>query len=373
MSIQQMSYEVSFLTPAFLGNAEQNGQWRTPPFKALLRHWWRVVVAQEYGNDFEKVRQAEGRLFGHAWLKDEKGSAWASRSKVRLRLDSWEEGALTTDHWPDRKFKDVTTTSDSKGRVRSDLYLGYGPVLPPSKREVRSKPELGHKAIAVMKPSTLRMLTQANSAERQSVDDAMQLMHWFGTLGSRSRNGWGSLEALSEDERTVAVEAMSSSPLLKGIVQPWQECLKIDWANGIGGDERGPLIWVTAPHNDWPDAMNDFARILVAVRRTAKNHKSGKMGGIHLLGYPAGGNWKVNNWGEQSRLASPLRFKVVKWNGELRSMIFHVPCGIPAPLQKNLSPTDTHWLNENQVQVWREIHGLLDKTLVRANRLRVEQ
>ena len=36
MSMQQMSYEVSFLTPAFLGNAEQNGQWRTPPFKALL-------------------------------------------------------------------------------------------------------------------------------------------------------------------------------------------------------------------------------------------------------------------------------------------------------------------------------------------------
>ena len=35
--MQEMSYEVKFLTPAFLGNAEQSGQWRTPPFKALLR------------------------------------------------------------------------------------------------------------------------------------------------------------------------------------------------------------------------------------------------------------------------------------------------------------------------------------------------
>ena len=34
------SYQLRFQTPAFLGNAQQQGQWRTPPFKALLRQWW---------------------------------------------------------------------------------------------------------------------------------------------------------------------------------------------------------------------------------------------------------------------------------------------------------------------------------------------
>ena len=34
--MQKMKYRVRFLTPAFLGNAEQSGQWRTPPFKAQL-------------------------------------------------------------------------------------------------------------------------------------------------------------------------------------------------------------------------------------------------------------------------------------------------------------------------------------------------
>ncbi len=38
-------YTVRFLTPAFLGDAEQNGRWRTPPFKAQLRQWWRVAYA----------------------------------------------------------------------------------------------------------------------------------------------------------------------------------------------------------------------------------------------------------------------------------------------------------------------------------------
>lgn len=34
------TYQLRFQTPAFLGNAQQQGQWRTPPFKALLRQWW---------------------------------------------------------------------------------------------------------------------------------------------------------------------------------------------------------------------------------------------------------------------------------------------------------------------------------------------
>ena len=41
--MQTMKYEAHFLTSVFLGNAEQSGQWRTPPFKALLRQWWRVA------------------------------------------------------------------------------------------------------------------------------------------------------------------------------------------------------------------------------------------------------------------------------------------------------------------------------------------
>ena len=43
--MRKLEYQVTFNTPAFLGNADQQAQWRTPPFKALLRQWWRVVHA----------------------------------------------------------------------------------------------------------------------------------------------------------------------------------------------------------------------------------------------------------------------------------------------------------------------------------------
>ena len=61
-------YTLHFATPAFLGNAEQSGQWRTPPIKALLRQWWRVAYAagQPGAVNVSAMREAEGRLFGSA-------------------------------------------------------------------------------------------------------------------------------------------------------------------------------------------------------------------------------------------------------------------------------------------------------------------
>src|SRR5690606_24563642 len=68
MKMKELKYQVRFLTPAFLGNAEQSGQWRTPPFKALLRQWWRVAYAASGGFNVDvlKMRQEEGLLFGNA-------------------------------------------------------------------------------------------------------------------------------------------------------------------------------------------------------------------------------------------------------------------------------------------------------------------
>ena len=72
MPLQILRYEVTFLTPAFLGNAKQSGQWRTPPFKTALRQWWRVVWANRDGfsSNLESMRQAEARLFGTATRVD---------------------------------------------------------------------------------------------------------------------------------------------------------------------------------------------------------------------------------------------------------------------------------------------------------------
>ena len=93
--MQKMKSRIRFLTPAFLGNAEQSGQWRTPQFKALLRQWRRVVRAarHRFPEDFAAMRRDEGRLFGTAWIEGD-----FRMSAVRMRLSKWATGSLIPDY-----------------------------------------------------------------------------------------------------------------------------------------------------------------------------------------------------------------------------------------------------------------------------------
>ncbi|MCX7673545.1 MAG: hypothetical protein N2Z63_08105, partial [Thiobacillaceae bacterium] len=94
--MKTLEYTVRFNTPAFLGNAEQQGQWRTPPFKAQLRQWWRVAYAADHGFRITvaDMRCEEGLLFGNAWLD----KAFC-KSLVQLRLDRWDTGKLSKKVW----------------------------------------------------------------------------------------------------------------------------------------------------------------------------------------------------------------------------------------------------------------------------------
>src|SRR5690606_20265636 len=117
---QQLEYRLQFLTPAFIGNAEQSAQWRTPPIKALLRQWWRVVVAAELNYDVREIHKREGELFGVA------GDAKNSRkSQVRIRLEHWNAGRLGKQGW--EKIGNVKHP-EVRFPVGADLYLGYGPL-----------------------------------------------------------------------------------------------------------------------------------------------------------------------------------------------------------------------------------------------------
>jgi CRISPR-associated protein Cmr1 len=131
MTAVQLSYTVRFLCPAFLGNAEQSGQWRTPPFKALLRQWWRVAYAADhrFPADVATMHAAEARLFGAA-----ADAGHSNRSRVRVRLDRWDPGRLT--QWepaegvwhPEVELRRQGRVIGEGREVGSDLYLGFGPL-----------------------------------------------------------------------------------------------------------------------------------------------------------------------------------------------------------------------------------------------------
>lgn len=358
-SMVKQSYTVRFTTPAFLGDADQNGAWRTPPFKALLRQWWRIAVAKDYGYSHIALREEEGRLFGNAWLEPINGKSQFCKSHVLLRLGSWNMGSLESDKWPGGSIDNVVTTRDGKGRVRADVYMGYGPVMPPSKKENRSRITIRN---AISTEESNKLWLGFDQDQNNALFLTLQLIQWFGCLGSRSRNGWGSLllQPTQEDTPDLSVLPQADNTILNRICLPWQQCLAKDWPHALGADSGKPLIWTTERKADWRKVIGCLANVKVEVRFVAKALQGPEgIGGIHLLGYPSGGKWELNKLDNEARLASQLRFKVLKTGDSFMGIISHFPCKFPEKLKSKLDDKQRDWINLNEHHVWEKIHNSL--------------
>lgn len=340
--MKETSLELSFATPAFLGNAEQKAQWRTPPFKALLRQWWRVAKAKELEYDYRKLLLAENRLFGRA--ADEGKS---TRSALLLKLNTWETGNLSRipgSH--DIRHPEV------KRSIDSHLYLGYGPI---------TSKGLARNAIA---PSSVKAVLWLGFPEAfaDEIQRTIQLMAWFGTLGSRSRNGWGSL-------MVDKAGGMELQPLidkhLSDLCRPLPDCLREEWAHAIGCDTRGPLIWQTEPYPQWETAMTELAKIKIAFRTRFKFQGGGNKGHStpqerHVIAYPVT-NHTLSGLGQSARLANQIRFKVLKTlEGKFTALIFHLPCSAPDNGFLDRLRNEKQTFKGLQAKVWKEIHQTLD-------------
>jgi CRISPR-associated protein Cmr1 len=336
------------LTPAFLGDAEQKGRWRTPPFKALLRQWWRVAYAAQegYKGDIARMREVEGKLFGNAWLDKQSGKAKEAdfcKSLVRLRLSRWEAGQLTL--WPSTAPQEQIVhpelTKPAGGRISPYLYLGYGP-LDDRKGLARSP------AIAPREQTTLALAFPAENAEL--IEAAVALMHLYGTVGGRSRNGWGSFVIEGPGERRW--DGLSRLP-----IRTWKDALVLDWPHAIGKDDTGPLIWQTGEYDDWREVMRALAIVRLGVRTqfvfsSAPPHQTPQP--RHWLSYPITRH-TCEGWRNQLRLPNSLRLKVrpaPEAPGKLVGVIYHMPC---------LPPPDFHPQRTDIERTWRTVHELLDE------------
>lgn len=340
-------FTIRFHTPAFLGNAEQNGQWRTPPFKALLRQWWRVAYADSCGFRVREgeMRRIEGRLFGHAWLDDDRdeqgGKVAARRSEVRIRLDRWDEGKLKRQHWqPTRNV----SHREVKFPIDSALYLGYGPVTPPRGAQ---QPQLKANA-AIQADESAGFALACPADDAPLIDHALWLMDRYGTLGGRSRNGWGSLSLTPADDASTLAGRV---PL-----RAWRECLDRDWPHAVGADDEGkPLIWQTAPHADWKSLMRELAQLKIGLRTqfAFPDERPPHQNALprHWLSYPITRHTTAA-FPRDARLPNSLRFKARALpGGGLTGVVFHVPCRPPQAFRPDRGAIEA---------VWRQVHAFLD-------------
>ncbi len=324
--MKKLHYKVTFLTPAFLGNAEQSGQWRTPPFKALLRQWWRVAYAADhkFNVNIAEMRREEGLLFGNAWLSHREGNrevADHSRSLVRIRLDGVD--AIGTDVWKLGSQKGVAPLPTDL----STSYAWFGLVNrgpgQPDKSGIKPDEREGQRLLHIACPEQYEA----------RISMAIRLIHTFGQIGSRSRGGWGSFDL--HGVKPLNTEELSS------LARPIEQCLAHDWAMSLAGDRSGPCIWYSRnSYPGWGNAM----RALASERRTVRTALKTARGDLRAaLGFAGSG-----------RMPSPLRWKVISnGRGQLTIRVFAMPHRLPADSGKSMTP-------EQIQQSWATVFNTLD-------------
>lgn len=344
-------YQITFNVPAFIGDAEQKSVWRTPPFKALIQHWWRIAVAKEHDYDWRKIRKAEGQLFGHAWLKDQQGQDWAMRSRVRMRLKKTCEGQLTT--WKEKDLK--VEHKEVKFPVGAYLYLGYGPLA----YQKGSKAPVLKMGPAIKEKEQNQLILIYPRQEKETFQQVMQLIHWFGTLGGRSRNGWGSIEVVSSNkDKLLSASLLNGEADLTAYQKPLKDCLTQEWPHAIGTDEQGLLMWLTPERDNWQSVIKDLAKTKIKFRTDLPfpGAKPGEFEKRHLLAYPVT-HHKVSSWGNNARLANQLRFKVARTGNKYFGLIVHLPCALPNEMSQQLKKAPSM---QQQFDIWQTVHHSID-------------
>lgn len=355
MTRTTLAYDLSFATPAFVGDASQQAQWRTPPFKALIRQWWRIVKSHETGLDVDRLRNAEESLFGAAASEGIPGAS--HRSLLRLRLSTWERGKLTS--WPRGELKEKHPEVGFP--VGTELYLGFGPLAydKTSKATGLGKNN-GFKRDAIDDKAAVTLRLCFPDQHHPALQSTMQLVAWFGTLGSRARNGWGSLRIAHEQFQPLTGENLQSL----AVTRPVQKCLEVDWPHAIGEDNRGPLVWKTRVKGSWQQVMKELARIKIAFRTqpalSLDRVPDGTFSPRHLLAYPVTHHpVTATGWGGQGRLANQIRFKLLPEQGQLVGVIVHLPCALPAEMARALPPDARGSVDQHLV--WQAVHSVLDQ------------
>ncbi|MDQ7074731.1 MAG: hypothetical protein Q9O24_06160 [Gammaproteobacteria bacterium] len=312
-----------------------------------MRQWWRVAVAKKFNYQHKEIREEEGRLFGHAWLesdKDTKGKKVSGRkSLVRIRLDKWDAGKMT--EWgKDPKISHPEVTNSLGGH----LYLGYGALSYKKGSTFLGSKEGARKAIKAECRCTLNIA--APEKHIKDIEVAMQLFHAYGTLGGRSRNGWGSVDIEGHNTQSYAelTQIFSADKTLA-----W--CLEREWASAIGQDEKGAFVWRTDSVKSWEGLMTQLAKLKIGVRTefkftTGKGAHSPEL--RHWLSYPVT-HHSVSSWEKNGRLPNSLRFKVRRdENKKFYGVIFHMPC---------LPPADFKPDKDTLISLWQSVHGFLDQ------------
>ena len=328
-------FRVEVLTPMFLGGANGDAELRAAPLKNAIRYWWRITQGDLAHNDLLKKEQ---KLFGGV-------TGEATRSFVDVVVT----GSVKTGNKNKMASIGKKVNHEAKDKnVALSAYLGMGPVdFNGIYTKTRILPEEKF-ALSVSFPKETS----------DNLIDALSLFAEFGSLGARSRNGWGSFNLLVMND---SIALLPRKKLLEKYGEELTEIFKVGkkYPFKLGKSNKQPLLWKIGMDNTWEDAMKLAGESYMDLRQQALPFPQAPPNGVqnrHILGYPIT-NHKIDSWGgNNGRMPSQLRIIIRKTSDKYNTYFFHLPHKIPKPWDPSLG---------TELSVWQEIHNYLDENFER--------
>lgn len=278
-----LSATFEIITPMFLGDADQKATAIRPTsIKGALRFWWRAMNGHL---SLTELAKEEGRLFGST----EKAGVFS------LSVSSLGKFQAKTD-WPPA---DPNANSS---------YMGYGLTGDKQNQHREYIPAGIHFDVS------LTFNQNANASDKQHIQKALEAFGLFGSLGSRARRGFGSIQLTQCNGIKV------NAPTSKSIKQWLDNNLPNNLKNKTQLEYTAFSTdsYFALPDNinekDYKNAHSKMGRVYKTTRASIPTKQRA------VFGLP------LKNVNESLRRASPVFFKVIKSDkGTFQGLVLFMP------------------------------------------------
>lgn len=222
---EELVFDCEVITPMFLSGADpKNVELRSASIKGALRFWWRALYGE---NDIASMRKKEAELFGNT----------EKRSKVKISIKN-EQFNFTTGLSGGKTY--LVESSRGKFNLKIVDYLAFG--LCEYNKELKDNKYIRSHIIPGSRFSLVIELNNCTQIEKNQIINSLSCLHYYGGIGARSRNGFGSISIKPNDSTIILTQFKNFSGELKKFTS-------------FSGYSK---IFEIANTNKWEDALSDI-------------------------------------------------------------------------------------------------------------------
>jgi CRISPR-associated protein Cmr1 len=292
--VKRLTFDLEFITPAFIGGAYQQAELRPASFVGLLRWWWRALKGE---CNIEKLKEEEIKIFG---------GDGKMASPVYLRV----EGDVSKGNDLINEYK-LSWNFDRNRRALIGPHAGVGYLY-------YSMVALNKKREFIKAGSRLRLTLIGKDEFLKHYIASLWALVFLGGVGARGRRGGGNLTVIDYNPKDLGISFIPTGYFDEWLVE------NLKRAKDLVGSSKTPcneysnlknvkLVLSPIEFNTWVEALNYIGKRFMNFRLKNKQ----KVLDIAVFGLPIRYGKhkavKVENTKEDiTRRSSPLIIKVVK-------------------------------------------------------------